>query len=129
MLEHPATSYAWQAHGLAKPPRQGWGRSGEGWTCEVWQSAYGHKANKRTWLYFRGEQPPFDLDWSRPPGSHQIGGCDQRGKSKNKPTVSRREAIATPAAFRDVLLRLAEHSKGAAKGCPPKAGGCCFEST
>ena len=83
----------------------------DGWVCEVWQSAYGHRANKATWLYYNGENPPFDLDWSRPKGSHQIGFQDQRGKTKNKPTLGKREANATPVMFRDMLLRLVLHSQ------------------
>lgn len=107
VLEHPAKSRAWAAHGLAKPIGLGWSRSGDGWTCEVWQSAYGHRANKATWLYYRGDQAPFELRWARPIGTHQIGFHDQRGKSANKPTLGKREANATPAEFRDELIRLA----------------------
>lgn len=112
VLEHPAKTRAWAAHGLAKPTRAGWSSAGLGWVCEVWQSAYGHKANKATWLYYVGEAAPFDLDWSRPKGSHQIGFQDQRGKSRNKPTLSKSEANATPAKFRDELIRLAQWSRG-----------------
>lgn len=111
VLEHPAKTRAWTAHGLQKPTGVGWSACGEGWVCEVWQSAYGHRANKATWLYYRGIQPPFDLDWSRPTGTHQVGYADQRGKSRNKPTLSKAEASATPVAFRNVLLRLAETSR------------------
>jgi hypothetical protein len=50
------------------------------------------------------------LNWSRPVGSHQVGFPDQRGKSRNKPTLSKREANATPLAFRDTLLALAAHA-------------------
>lgn len=107
VLEHPAQTYAWLEYGLAKPVRGRWVQSGEGWVCEVWQSAYGHKANKATWLYYRGESPPFPLDWSRPKGTHQVGGQDRRGKLANKPTLSKREANSTPIKFRDELIRLA----------------------
>lgn len=106
VLEHPKNSRAWEAHGLRKPGRSGWLRSGPGWTCEVWQSAYGHRASKATWLYYVGPVP-MDLDWSRPIGSHQIGFHDQRGKERNKPTLPRREASATPPAFRDLLISMA----------------------
>lgn len=111
VLEHPAKSRAWVKYGLARPTRLGWTRSGDGWTCEVWQSAYGHRANKATWLYYVGVVPPFELNWSRPSGSHQVGFYDQRGKSRNKPTLSRREALATPPRFRDTLLSLARQSR------------------
>ena len=110
VLEHPAKTRAWAAYGLEKPTGIGWQRSGLGWVCEVWQSAYGHRANKATWLYYRGRRKPPELRWERPIGTHQIGFHDQRGPEKNKPTLGKREANATPLAFRDELLRLALHS-------------------
>lgn len=107
VLEHPAETYAWAAHGLEKPVRGKWIESGAGWVCEVWQSAYGHKARKRTWLYYCGRARPFDADWREIPGTHQIGQRDQRGKSANKPTLAGKDASATPIAFRDYLIALA----------------------
>ena len=110
VLEHPAKSRAFAAHGLPKPIGSGWQQANQGgWVCEVWQSAYGHRANKATWLYYRGNKPPFDLRWDRPKGTHQIGFQDQRGKARNKPTLNKREANATPPEFRDELLRLVRH--------------------
>lgn len=107
VLEHPAKTRAWKAHGLDRPTGIGWQECGDGWVCEVWQSAYGHRANKATWLYYRGAKKPFDLDWSRPVGTHQVGFYDQRGKAANKPTLGKREANATPPLFRAALLSLA----------------------
>ena len=108
VLEHPAQTRAWEAHGLARPTAIGWQRATDGgWVCEVWQSAYGHRANKATWLYYHGTNPPFELRWERPRGTHQIGFHDKRGKARNKPTLGKREANATPLEFRDELLRLA----------------------
>ena len=116
VLEHPAFSNAWKEFQLTRPSREpGWRRVGlYEWVCEVWQSAYGHKARKRTWLLFYGEVKPPDLRWGRPAGSHQIGFHDQRGKDRNKPTVSGKAASRTPVEFRDMLIglaRLAELSK------------------
>ena len=110
VLEHPKRSRAFAKYGLGKPAKGEWSRSGKGWICEVWQSAYGHKANKATWLYYVGVQKPFDLDWSRPKGTHQIGGADQRGKAKNKPSLQGKRARATPRPFADVLISLAKFS-------------------
>jgi hypothetical protein len=105
---------AWAAHGLTKPTGIGWQKCGVGWTCEVWQSAYGHRANKATWLYLVGE--PLPLRWDRPTGTHQVGFHDQRGKARNKPTLGRREARATPPEFAAALVELArkcsKHNKG-----------------
>lgn len=102
VLEHPASSKAWPAHGLPRPPRIGWTPAAGGWICEVWQSAYGHRARKRTWLYAAGAEPP-ELDWTRKPGVAQVGGFD-----RIKPTLSKRGAIGTPPAFRDLLISIAE---------------------
>lgn len=49
--------------------------------------------------------------WNRPIGSHQVGHPDSRGKAANKPTLSKREANATPIKFRDELIALAIHSR------------------
>lgn len=111
VLEHPAKSRAWDAYRLTKPRALGWTRCQDGgWVCEVWQSAYGHRANKATWLYAHGVGLPPHLDWARPNGSHQVGFHDQRGPERNKPTLSRKEAAATPALFRDALLSIARGS-------------------
>ena len=110
VLEHPAQTYAWNEYGLDNPSKGGWTRSGIGWVCEVWQSAYGHRANKATWLYYVGATPPFELIWDRVKGTHQVGFQDQRGKARNKPTLSKQEANATPIKFRDELIKLAIHS-------------------
>lgn len=113
VLEHPAFSNAWSEFGLTKPTGTGWTRSPMPgwceWTCEVWQSAYGHPARKRTWLLYasRWDNPPPDLDWSRSPGTHQVGWFD-----RIKPTLGKKAANATPIAFRDALLDLARHSRG-----------------
>jgi len=112
VLEHPAFSDAWSAYSLSKPTAIGWRKCADSeWTCEVWQSAYGHKANKRTWIYYVGQKTPVDFLWDRPVGTHQIGFHDQRGKERNKPTISGKAASATPIKFRDALLSLAAGGK------------------
>jgi hypothetical protein len=103
VLEHPAGSNAWKEFGLRVPRGRGWGHDAEyEFTCEVWQSAYGHRARKRTWLLFVGDDWPLELDWRRPAGTHQVGWFD-----RIKPTLSKKAANATPSAFRDVLLSIA----------------------
>lgn len=112
VLEHPAFSDAWKAYNLPRPINGliGWQPHEDIWVCEVWQSAYGHKARKRTWLLYCGSARPRELIWDRPEGSHQIGFHDQRGKERNKPTISGRAASATPIAFRNDLIALAVES-------------------
>ena len=118
VLEHPADTHAWARHGLRRPPREiiagfeieqsGWLKVGLcEWTCEVWQSSYGHKARKRTWLYYVGDRRPDDLSWERKPGTHQVGWFD-----REKPTLSKAEAIHSPPAFAELLLSLARMSRG-----------------
>jgi hypothetical protein len=113
VLEHPAESHAWAHFSLPVPPRSGWlhiGTNAIGSVCEVWQSAYGHKARKRTWLLYCGRQPPFDLEWDHVPGTHQCGWFD-----RNKPTLGKREASATPVRFAKELIKLAEGARPAGK--------------
>jgi len=127
VIEHPADSHAWAHFGINRPPRNGgWVDAGRGentWTCCVYQGHYGHMAGKATWLYVVGV--PRDrlpkLRW---------GACEQRihpralelhgyekarrigmmamagGKDKTK------IRNATPIEFRDLLLEIAELSKG-----------------
>lgn len=109
VLEHPASSNAWAAHGLPAPSGIGWRQvSLVGWVCEVWQSAYGHPARKRTWLYYCGLRAPLEGRWSREPGTHQVGWFD-----RNKPTLGKKEASRTPLAFAQWLIELARRSSQA----------------
>ena len=111
VLEHPAKSKAFECYGIEKPKGTGWSKSScGGWVCEVWQSAYGHKANKATWLYYYGKRAPTDMIWDRPTGTHQVGYPDRRGKARNKPTLSKKEANATPEAFKEALINLCINS-------------------
>jgi hypothetical protein len=117
VLEHPAGSHAFGHYGIAPPIGPGWRhcindfapacRLREYWVCEVWQSTYDNPARKRTWLVYCGKRPPFELDWRRQPGTHQVGWFD-----RNKPTLSKKAASATPRAFAEELIRLAEWSRG-----------------
>lgn len=107
VLEHPAESLAWQTFALHSPPDTGWAQTGtREWVCEVWQSAYGHKARKRTWLLYCGDSQPPECNWTREPGTHQIGWFD-----RTKPTLGKAAASATPPAFRDALLSIARGAK------------------
>jgi len=115
VLEHPAFSRAWAAYGLWFPYPGKWLQMSDPteWVCEVWQSAYGHKCRKRTWLFYKSRLPefkPYDANWERPKGSHQIGYHDQRGKDRNKPTVSKREASESPVQFAEWLICLAHRA-------------------
>lgn len=105
VLEHPANSNAWKKFNIETPMRGTWIRTRIGWTCEVWQSVYGHKANKATWLYYVGIKPPFNLNWDRKEGTHVLL------KSKDRPEITRRERDITPVPFKDLLVRLVNHGR------------------
>lgn len=118
VLEHPAYTHAWERHGIVPPNLQGWSRE-TNWhhsyaspfpyyyVCEVYQSVYDNPCQKRTWLFYCGKRPPFELDWSKQPGTHQIGWFD-----RNKPTVGKREASLSPMRFAETLVALARWSRG-----------------
>jgi hypothetical protein len=100
VLEHPVYSTAWETFGLPEPMRWGWTRSfvDDGYTTEVDQLAYEHRASKRTWLYVYGCQLPA-LRWHtlhRPlVRAHDDGGGGRDQRSR------------TPPEFRDELVQLA----------------------
>lgn len=118
VLEHPAKSRAFKKYGIPTPKGKGWQKCLDGgWVCEVWQSAYGHKANKATWLYCFGS--PIPAKWERPKGTHQVGFYDQRGKAANKPTLTKKEANGTPFEFAEYLVEIA---RGCSELVQPEQG-------
>jgi hypothetical protein len=120
VLEQPAYSRAWNASGLARPGRGAWSYVGDGYVCQVSQSAYGHRARKRTWLYYVGRLPPPELDWSDPKGEAVVSFCRRRGDGSvwndPRPRLSKREASRTPTRFAEVLIHMATRSQWEATG-------------
>lgn len=112
VLEHPAYTLAWHAFDIQRPRRGSWQKDATrpGWVTEVSQSAYGHRARKRTWLYYVGEAEPPALDWSDPAGEAVIGGGINSGECVGRAKVEKAEAIKTPEPFRDLLLLLASQA-------------------
>ena len=118
VLEHPADSHAWAAHGLLPPPRTGGWVNADwegGWTCYVEQGFYGHAARKATWLYANGTDLP-SLRWGE--GEQRLDPVmvERHGYeyARRKGLVSmiggkRKTEIrnATPPEFRDLLIRIA----------------------
>ncbi len=113
VLEHPAGSIAWDRFGLPRPSRSGWAQRMDraGYATEVSQAAFGHRARKRTWLYYVGPSPLTGIDWRDPAGECIVGdlwnGDGRRLGRGDRPRMYQREALATPPAFRDVLLEMA----------------------
>lgn len=118
VLEHPAGSHAWAAHGLEAPARAGgWERCDDlgGLTCCVDQGHYGHPAQKATWLYYRG-RPPRPLVWGKAPRRVDLETATseaERLRLRRRGTLeklSKRQRAMTPAMFRDLLLELARNA-------------------
>jgi hypothetical protein len=111
VLEHPAFSAAFPAHGLPVPGDAiGWQRDiTGGWVCEVAQSAYGHLAQKLTWLYYVGEVAPPSMRWETPAGTHKVSFFSDTGSPQ--PGLSKKQRSATPVEFRDLLLACARGPK------------------
>jgi hypothetical protein len=109
VLEHPAHTAAFAAHGIPAPGVGGWQRNLDGsWVCHVEQRHYGHRAKKATWLYYVGGKSPEALDWSTQNGAEPSAWGNRNGKRGNVvERMGHRERSATPQAFRDVLLALA----------------------
>lgn len=121
VLEHPADSRAWDAHGLNKPDRcGGWvvADNAGGWTCYVEQGFYGHAARKPTWLYAVGCELP-SLRWGKGAQRLHPSVLAKHGyeKARRMGMISAiggkdKERIrdATPIAFRDLLISIAERT-------------------
>lgn len=95
VLEHPAYSSAWDWWGIIKPPSSGgWVRADmHGWTCQVDQGQYGHRAKKPTWLYaVRCDLP--SLKWS-PSDGVILHRC------------SNKQRYVSPAPFHELLVAMA----------------------
>lgn len=122
VLEHPEASHAWRAHNLNAPPRAGGWVAADfcgGWTCCVEQGHYGHPARKATWLYVFGVELP-ELKWGPcadrarlDEGFHSTAERRAARAAGQLPTrrLSARENLATPVAFRDVLIEMARTAR------------------
>lgn len=103
VIEHPAYSKAWETFDLPKPEFGSWHLEQGLYVTEVWQSAYGHKARKKTWLLYASSVGwPKPAIWAQVPGTHQCGHFD-----RIKPVLSKRAASLTPPRFAEYLLDLA----------------------
>lgn len=103
VLEHPSSSTLWPAKGMPRPGagRDEWG----GFTLDVDQHWWGHRARKRTWLYVVGVRPseaprmPMALD--------AVTACITRSTVRSLPHTTMRERDATPPALAVWLCDLA----------------------
>ncbi len=107
VLEHPSASSLWAHQKLPSPgdPPDSYG----GYTIEVEQFWFGHRAEKATWLYIVGvpqKRLPFFL-----PQRGQPTHCITRSSRKDKPHVTHREREQTPPRFAEWLCDIARMTR------------------
>jgi hypothetical protein len=113
VIEHPAGSKAWKRFGLPAPG--GIGRWSEpdamgGRSCSVYQSSYGHKCSKPTWLYACDIDFSVTVSAAREPGTHTISVSDWT-RSKGKLPLPINERHLTPIPFRDLLISMVSNGQ------------------
>jgi hypothetical protein len=109
VLEHPSGSRLWADQGLPHPSTAARDEFG-GFSIAVSQKWWGHRAEKRTWLYVcglsgPGELPAMPLDLAEAPCT--LGLWSGRDRSRARPEVSKVEREASPVAFAQWLVDLA----------------------
>lgn len=108
VLEHPAESTLWAHCGLPLPGRAP-DRFG-GWTGEIRQCDWGHKAEKLTWIYIVGCHPD-DLP-ELPPHAEPVGVIKpQRGVPRMLKIVTKAEREHTPPPLAEWLVELARRTR------------------
>ena len=113
VLEHPAFTKAWAAHGMARPRTKHHGWQPDlfgGWSAYVEQGRYGHAVKKATWLYAYGMDQPIELRWGYTPdakGELATNQDERGGMDKWRDATGYKVANATPIEFRDTLLAIA----------------------
>lgn len=110
VLEHPAGSTLWPAAALPAPTlRDRWG----GWTFPISQKWWGHRAEKKTFLYIVGiephELPPYPFEMGE--ASHVIGDSGRASNGTKRPEVSKAEREHTPPLLAHWLVELAGKCK------------------
>lgn len=120
VIEHPAQSRAWPAHGLGKPDSHGGWTDPDFWggcSAHVEQGHYGHFSRKPTWLYVVSRAALPELIWGPAEQRLPAYAVQRYGYAKARRIGvmaavggGRKTQIrnATPAAFRDLLIGIAE---------------------
>lgn len=122
ILEHPWGSHAWPYFGLKRPARSGGWIQADcfGWTCCVEQGQYGHYARKPTLLYAVGICLP-ELRWGHTEAKYDPVVVARMGlkRAKRLGEVGARGGgtdssprIHTPSEFRDLLIGMAQSTRG-----------------
>ena len=108
VLEHPSGSRLWEAAKLPLPGGETRDSAG-GWSLAVSQRWWGHRAEKRTWLYVVGLSPAalpsYPLTLGR--ADYTIGSRRRDCAGRALGEISKAERIATPPAFARWLVEVA----------------------
>lgn len=108
VLEHPSGSALWRFVGLPHPSRPTRDEFG-GWSLPVSQKWWGHRAEKRTWLYIVGidpaQLPPFPLVIGH--AERTCGLWSGRDRASCLPEIGKHERMCSPDAFARWLVDLA----------------------
>lgn len=107
VLEHPAGSRAWARFGLPRRGRAPDARGG--WTAEVRQCDWGHRAEKRTWLYVVGLHPD-DLP-PLPPRRDYSCVVSRMPECRTVEIIGKAEREHTPPEFAAWLVELARRCR------------------
>jgi len=105
VLEHPAWSSLWRTLDLPRPGElaDAWG----GWSIEVDQVAWGHKATKATWLYLVGVDRARVVPRTGGQATHVVT-TNKKGDRLRK--LGSRDASRTPSEFAAWLVGLARQA-------------------
>lgn len=101
VLEHPAGSTLWQDQDMPLPgSRDCFG----GWTLPISQMWWGHKAEKKTWLYVVGCEPREipDMPMILGDATHVV-----QSQKDDRPHISKAEREHTPPLLAEWLVELA----------------------
>jgi hypothetical protein len=111
VLEHPRASRLWDAAGL---PKTGFDKYG-GWTLPIYQSWFGHRADKATLLYIVGvrpvDVPVFHLMLGE--SSHVVTSSKRINGRLHRPEISKAEREHTPV---DLAVWMVQLCRGIDRG-------------
>lgn len=111
VLEHPGSSTLWADQALPRPggwERDRWG----GYSVSVDQFWWGHRCEKRTWLYIKGiefrDLPAHPLNMNAI--THKVASRAgmRKGMPGWKPEIGKAEREATPVQFAKYLISIVE---------------------
>lgn len=121
VIEHPRGSRAFDHFALPRVGRMP--DEFGGWTTEVRQVDFGHRAEKRTWLYICGVNPD-DIPRHHQTGERPVAAVMRMAHSRTRELMDKAERERTPLAFAQFLVNIARQSFSPSRRMPPPCGAC-----